>query len=125
MANKKSKANQEITYVGLYDAKDLRKDILTTAKELLILIKDLQVQKIKNKARLDALKNANSELKEVSSLSNNVLEALPKSKVSLSQFKNTTKEFSKKIGSREAMNESELSTIDNQIKKIESLLRNL
>ncbi len=112
---------KKVAYVGLYQAKELRRNLLMTAKELLILLKDLQVQKIKNKARLNALNNINTNLKGIDSLSNNVLELLPKSKFGLVSIKSKNKKSEK----LQTTKEDELSTIDNQIKKIEALLNNI
>lgn len=116
---------KEITYVGLYESKELRKSLLTSAKELLILMKDLQVQKIKNKSRIEALKKLENDLKSIDSIGKSIIELLPKSKITLSRTTKAEKrQTDKKMESTEIRND-ELSTIDAQIRKIESLLKNI
>ncbi|MDN5327803.1 MAG: hypothetical protein PWP03_441 [Candidatus Woesearchaeota archaeon] len=122
---KNKPATKEITYVGLYESKELRKSLLTSAKELLILMKDLQVQKIKNKSRIEALKKLENDLKSIDSIGKSIIELLPKSKITLSRTTKAEKrQTDKKMESTEIRND-ELSTIDAQIRKIESLLKNI
>ncbi len=123
MATKKS--NQETTYVGIYDAKGVRKNLLMNAKELLILLKDIQLEKLKNKISLEKIGQIKKNIKEIESLGNSIISSLPIKKLDNLVIRSPTQTSTQTKEQEKDKNDNELYRIDLEIQRIEQLLNKI
>lgn len=121
--SKKSNSNKtQERFIGIYNHTELRKQLLSCAKDSLIILKTYETEKIKLKEYSEYLKQIKENLDELNQYLNNIVKSLPE--LQETQEKIESKTQTKKTVSS-IKEQTGLSNIEIQLQRIEDLLNDL
>ncbi len=126
MSKEKNKS-EESFFVGIRDSSELRKDILTTSKQVIVSLKRYENFKLLRSEKVKLMFELRKTLKELDFLNQKLRKALPKTNIRAAYEKtqkNVSVESVRQV-SRKKKQFSELEKLEQQLLSVESKIKRL